>query len=610
MALMTSMRNRMHIVLWGLLVMFLLSMTLGGLVGGANIIEQLFGRIDPTTILARINDVDVSPDYYKRLVNQQLEQTRSRGQKISDFQIHQARNTAWDKMVQDILVSQEVERLGLFATDEEVLFHLENNPPPFLQDEPSFQTDGSFDREKYLVALANPQDNEWAPIESFMKNTYIPNYKLQQLLNESIVITEENVESEFIKRNVNYTVSFIHVSSAKVAQVESDPTDGDLMAEYNNTRTDYKHDELRTVTYVSWKKIPSQNDSVSTKNKATELFNRTKSGEDFAALANKYSMDPGNQGIKGGDLGWFNKGQMVKPFEIAAFSANKGEIVGPVKSNFGYHIIQVRDKKTEDGEKMVQASHILLKVEISETTLSNLSRAATLFSYDAQSNGFASAIDTNKNETTTHEKLNQSEYSIDGLGGFRAGVFFAFNRKDGDVSDVLENDNYFAVFTLDEIIPPGISPYEDIEGQLKGILKKEKVMEATLDEANKLLINISSEGQLLNEFIDSNEDLDAIKDETKTLVQGFTSIGRSNYVTGALLASEPGNEILGPLETGRGHALVQVHAIAPFDSTEYETQKETLRNTIFNRKQNQYFQSWLENLKSKAEIVDNRKYHP
>ena len=178
MALMTSMRNRMHIVLWGLLVMFLLSMTLGGLVGGANIIEQLFGRVDPTTILARINDVDVSPDYYRRLVNQQLEQTRSRGQNISDFQIHQARNIAWDKMVQDILVSQEVERLGLSATDEEVLFHLENNPPPFLQNEPSFQTDGSFDREKYLAALAKPQDNEWAPIESFMKNTYIPNYKL------------------------------------------------------------------------------------------------------------------------------------------------------------------------------------------------------------------------------------------------------------------------------------------------------------------------------------------------------------------------------------------------------------------------------------------------
>ena len=77
-----------------------------------------------------------------------------------------------------------------------------------------------------------------------------------------------------------------------------------------------------------------------------------KSGEDFSALANEYSMDPGNQNVKGGDLGWFKQGRMVEAFDEAAFKAKKGEIIGPVESNFGFHVIFVRDnRKDENGDK-------------------------------------------------------------------------------------------------------------------------------------------------------------------------------------------------------------------------------------------------------------------
>jgi parvulin-like peptidyl-prolyl isomerase len=299
---------------------------------------------------------------------------------------------------------------------------------------------------------------------------------------------------------------------------------------------------------------------------------------------------------------------MVKPFGIAAFAATKDEIVGPVQSNFGYHIIHVRDKKSENGLEQVLASHILLQVEMSPTTLANLKREATLFSYDAQDDGFTSAVQSNQVTTGTQNKLTGTGFSIRGLGGFRAAIRFAFNAEISQSSDVMENDKYFSVFTLDAITPPGIKPYEEVEAQLKGKLKKEKVMDATLERANNLLVKIAGDAVNLNQLIDTDSELDGIKDESKTLVQGFTSIGRSNYVTGALLAAEPG-EILGPLETGRGHAIIEIMDISQFDSTEYETQKESLQTTIFNRKQKQYFQAWLDNLKNNAEIVDNRKFY-
>ncbi len=76
---------------------------------------------------------------------------------------------------------------------------------------------------------------------------------------------------------------------------------------------------------------------------AQKIMDRLEKGEDFAALAKRFSKCPSKS--KGGDLGWFGKGQMVKEFEDAAFAAPEGKPVGPVKTEFGYHIILVTGTK-------------------------------------------------------------------------------------------------------------------------------------------------------------------------------------------------------------------------------------------------------------------------
>jgi len=610
MALMTSMREKMHVVLWILLALFLLSMTVGGLVGGANIVDQLLGNTNPQTTIASINGEIISPDQFNNLVNQQLASLRNTSQNINDFQINQARNRAWNNLLQDVLVSQEVTRLGLSASNEEVMFHLENQPPPFLQQNPTFQTENKFDINKYLQALANPEGNEWAPIEEFMKKTYIPNFKLQKILDEGIIITEEDILNEFKLRNIDYTLTALHITSTLIPKENSEIDDDEIQLEYNNTKSiNYKHDELRSLSYVSWKKEPSMQDTLDSKNLAQSLFNRAKKNEDFATLANQYSMDPGNQNTKGGDLGWFKKGRMVKPFEEAAFNAKTGEIIAPVLSRFGYHIIAVRDQRTnKDGEKEILASHILIKIDVSPTTLSDLKRDATLFSYDAQDNGFKSAIVEHNLKVSTHKKLNQSDLSIDGLGNIRSAIRYAFNNKVNSISPILENEQYFAICSLDSIIKEGIKPLEEVKTQIQTKLKTKKVKMALRDEANKLLLNISSGENKLDDLIGSKKGLDGIIKESGRLAQGFKSIGKSNYVAGALYNASLG-QILGPLETNQGFTILQVHEISKFDSSAFVAQKEQIKDNIFSKRQNQYFQSWIEDLKNNAEIIDNRKYY-
>ncbi len=81
---------------------------------------------------------------------------------------------------------------------------------------------------------------------------------------------------------------------------------------------------------------------VKSENEAKELMNKVKGGENFGELAKKHSECP--SGKNGGDLGWFGKNMMVREFEVAAFAGEKGQVVGPIKTQFGWHLIRVLDK--------------------------------------------------------------------------------------------------------------------------------------------------------------------------------------------------------------------------------------------------------------------------
>lgn len=143
--------------------------------------------------------------------------------------------------------------------------------------------------------------------------------------------------------------------------------------------------------YIALMKVePSEEDKAAVKIEAEKLL-KSATTENFAELAKEHSQDPGS-GVNGGELGWFSKGDMVKPFEEAVFTGEKGKIYPElVETQFGYHIIYVEDRNDEEGK--AKASHILLLAKPSQATI------------DADLNRAQATAEKINSKETTFEKL-------------------------------------------------------------------------------------------------------------------------------------------------------------------------------------------------------------
>lgn len=610
MAMMTMLRNRMHVVLWALLVLFLLSMTVGGLVGGANIIDQLLGRVNPAEAIGLVNGQKITPNQFNQAVNAQMDAIRNSGSQISDQDLERVRSQVWNGFIEEYLTKEAIEDLDISVSDEEIIYHLENNPPIDIQR--LFYENNVFNEERYRQALTTPGMIDWTPIEAWMKDYFIPRFKLQQYISMSSVVTENDVKEEFIKRNIEYTISAIHVTNLSVKDKVSKPTDEELLENYKSRLEDFKRDEKRHISFVSWPKSPTANDTLRVKQEALEIIMSYSEGDDFGALANIHTMDPGNQVTadsgRGGDLGWFGKGQMVPAFEEATFNAKSGSVVGPILTQFGYHIIKVDSIKNKGkDDHQVKAKHILLNIDMGQNTRTDLRRSATLFSYDAQDYGFMAAQDTHSVEMQPSNYLGQGDIFIAGLGPFRSAVRWTFNADVGSVSDPLETDDFYAVFTLDSISQEGIAPFEDVRSQVFTGMERDRNIEASSNYANELKAKVET-GSSFKDLTENNKTLEYVPSDKKKLSSSFISLGKSEQLIGALLNSEK-NSLIGPIKTNRGYGIVKILEISTFDSTNWNNQKNIIKTDLNRLKETTNYQNWMSNLKENAEIVDNRKFH-
>jgi peptidyl-prolyl cis-trans isomerase D len=331
---------------------------------------------------------------------------------------------------------------------------------------------------------------------------------------------------------------------------------------------------------------------------AAQLISRARAGEDFHALAKQYSTEPGAS-ISGGELGWFGKGRMVKEFEQAALNGKPGQVIGPVKTQFGIHIIKIEAKDN----RQVKVATITMSVKASSKTRDDAFQRAQDFAYLAKKGSFdseAKSLGLQVLETPEFQKGGM----VPGLGFFEPINKFAFNHSVGDISEVYSVNNGYAVVMISEEKKEGIRPFDEVKNDLKPRALRKKKMAQLLTTIQQKYSQLGPNGDLASLSGEQNVQVQTTGDFN--VGGGIPTVGREFALNGASQSGEIG-KILPPVEGTRGYYLVKILTRSPFDTAAYNAQKNILQVQLLQEKKQRILSQWLEKLKETASIEDDRE---
>jgi peptidyl-prolyl cis-trans isomerase D len=350
---------------------------LAGVVLGAIGLVFVFWGINWTmsapNYAAKVNGSEISSNEVRQSYQQQLAQfERQSNGAIDDVQRNQIKRHVLDEYVNSEAVVTRTDELGYRVSDADLLREMSKVP--------AFQVDGKFDQ-AHAVAVLKAQGRSVSEIEDLFRR----DVKLQQLdkaLTLSSFATTSELKQLRALTQQQREISWFTVSAAKytadataddaaiksyydahkaqymtpetvnlryieisMAQLESKVKVGDeqLKTYYEEQKTKtperFTQPEQRRVRHILLQ-VTDPKDDAAAKAKAESILKRAQSGEDFSKLAKEFSQDTGSA-QQGGDLGWSERKVWVAPFADAAFSMKEGEIRGPVKTQFGYHILKL-----------------------------------------------------------------------------------------------------------------------------------------------------------------------------------------------------------------------------------------------------------------------------
>jgi peptidyl-prolyl cis-trans isomerase D len=314
---------------------------------------------------------------------------------------------------------------------------------------------------------------------------------------QSEFMTEETVKLSYVTLDKN-------ALAAKIRQTEH-PTDAQLHEAYESEITRFSSPELRHAKHIliAVKPDATPADREAAKAKAQSVVDQLKAGASFAELAKKDSADPGSA-EKGGDLGAFGRGEMVPEFEEAVFKGKPGDLVGPVKTDFGYHVILIGKIQPSVAKSFEEVKTVLAKewfeekiVDQYEKEVNDLDQMAfeNADSLDKVAQSFSLPINTltlqadpDKNTGLgKHPEVQKAAFSEDVL----------YSRKNSEV--IRTSPDAVIVLRVLEHQTPALKPFESVKADLHVAMKERQGILLARQKANSI-IDAFNQGANLDEL--------------------------------------------------------------------------------------------------------------
>lgn len=503
-----SREKSVRYLLTGLLVLVALSMVTylipGSGMGGGYAEDTVIAEIGKDTLTMR----DVQTNLQAAMKN------RSLPPELAAQLIPQYVN----QMISERALAFEAERLGFDVSDDDLAQAIRSIFPQLF---PNGQFAG---RDVYQAMLAQ-QNLSVAQFERDLRKQLLLT-KIRNLALEGVVVTPDEVEKEFRRRNQKIKLDYVALTADKYrSQATVTPQEikddyeknkpgfqvpmkrsydlliadedqitkaiaipeTELRRAYEQNRDRFRTPERVHVRHILLKTADKPKDEIpKIKEKAEALLKQVKGGADFADLAKKNSEDPGSA-AKGGDLDWISRGQTVKNFEESAFSLKPGETSNLITTEYGFHIIQVLEKQEARVKPFEEVKDELAnerkKQMVYDRMQTSADQARQLLSQNpTQADAIAKKLGL---EVVHVEKAGLADAAPQ-LGA-NADLQNALNSmKKGEVTPVIQAGNKLAVATITEIFPPRQAELNEVEEQIRTRLVDQKASRLLEQKSNEL----------------------------------------------------------------------------------------------------------------------------
>ncbi len=534
---------------------------------------------------------------YRSLYEQQ--QKQQPGQQINAAANRQIEDAAWDQLVMQKLINQELRRRGIQVSEAEIKQAARYAPPPEFMDNDLFKTNGRFDLEKYHQFLSSPAVDAQLllQLEAYYRDV-IPRSKLFYQVTAGTYMPESQLWRLWADAKETAKARYIAIDPAMVVPDASvTVTDKEIERYYRTHQDEFKRPASAKVRYVMIDRSPLASDTAAALAHAREIRQQASTG-DFAEIARRESADS-TSAKQGGSLGKVRRGQTVPAFEQAAFSLPVGQVSEPVLTQFGYHIIKVTSRTTDEAE----TSHILIPINRSAQNDERLmDRADSLetLGQDVSIQQVATRMDLRVRDA----ELNDSTPYLPGVGAADDAAEWIF--KDGEPAENSEVFETPQVYYMVEIVSKqeaGLESLASATPAIRATVKSQKKLERAREFARTVVEKIRAGASLDQAAKESNLQFSTVGPFTR--LEFVAGLGRQNAAVGTAFGLKPG-EVSGVVEADGRLYVIQTLEKTPADRNEFETQKQNARGRLTQALAEQRWNQFMAALKENSKIVDNR----
>ncbi|MBN1552700.1 SurA N-terminal domain-containing protein [bacterium] len=425
------------------------------------------------------------------------------------------RQMALDKMIDDIVLLQTADQMGVMVSEDEIMKSIEKTP--------YFQVDGKFSNGLFqrvlrqmgvsstqykqflqhdltlekvrtligsIAPVTNDELKEMYERQNVKINCDFYQFRARSYLEEITVDEAEmkayyDAHQEEFKLDDQYKIQYIHFDPSKMKD-EVELFDEDIDDFYTKHLDQYEEKEQVSASHILFK-VPS--DAPEEKwdealNKAKSALKRLEAGESFESLAKELSDDP--SGANGGDLGYFSKGRMVKPFEEAAWNLEIDEVSEPVKSQFGYHIIKKTGYKKASFKRLEEVEDSIvntLKLEGAKELA--MDKAQKIFQTVTENTTLEDIAKNENLEIKTSDLFTLKAPPAE-LGRSKNLDMLLKEATIGKIIIPIESSNGVFLISIEEIVPSHIPPFEETKESVETKTKNKKALDFAKEKAQTL----------------------------------------------------------------------------------------------------------------------------